>query len=161
MSCHKTTQEKLPEALFAKMKSAKNFQTGMFVVRQMEFALFDLLIYSEKQQPCQWQEILNQVRQEVAVIPAIEENRFAHSFSHIFAGGYSAGYYSYIWAEILSADIYAAFEEENNRSQTGKCFWQEILSRGGSRSASENFKAFRGREPQSDALLKQLGLVLA
>ncbi|MBQ9619493.1 MAG: M3 family metallopeptidase [Neisseriaceae bacterium] len=161
MSCHKTTQEKLPEALFAKMKSAKNFQTGMFVVRQMEFALFDLLIYSEKQQPCQWQEILNQVRQEVSVIPVIEENRFAHSFSHIFAGGYSAGYYSYIWAEILSADIYAAFEEENNRSQTGKRFWQEILSRGGSRSASENFKAFRGREPQSDALLKQLGLVLA
>lgn len=161
MSCHKTTQERLPEPLFAKMKSAKNFQTGMFVVRQMEFALFDLLIYSEKQQPCQWQEILNQVRQEVAVIPVIEENRFAHSFSHIFAGGYSAGYYSYIWAEILSADIYAAFEEENNRSQTGKRFWQEILSRGGSRSASENFKAFRGREPQSDALLKQLGLVLA
>ena len=159
MSCHKETQNRLPETLFNKIKAAKNFQTGLFVVRQMEFALFDLLIYKEKTQPCNWQGVLDAVRNEVAVVPIIPENRFAQSFSHIFAGGYSAGYYSYIWAEVLSADVYAAFVEENDRAKTGKRFWQEILSQGGSRSALDNFRAFRGRDPKPDALLKHLGLV--
>lgn len=159
MSCHKETQNRLPETLFNKIKAAKNFQTGLFVVRQMEFALFDLLIYKEKMQPINWQGVLDAVREEVAVVPIIPENRFAQSFSHIFAGGYSAGYYSYIWAEVLSADVYAAFVEENDRAKTGKRFWQEILSQGGSRSALDNFRAFRGRDPKPDALLKHLGLV--
>ncbi|MBQ5429344.1 MAG: M3 family peptidase, partial [Neisseriaceae bacterium] len=159
MSCHKETQNRLPETLFNKIKAAKNFQTGLFVVRQMEFALFDLLIYKEKTQPINWQGVLDAVREEVAVVPIIPENRFAQSFSHIFAGGYSAGYYSYIWAEVLSADVYAAFVEENDRAKTGKRFWQEILSQGGSRSALDNFRAFRGRDPKPDALLKHLGLV--
>ncbi|MBR5941167.1 MAG: M3 family metallopeptidase [Neisseriaceae bacterium] len=159
MSCHKQTQDRLPESLYQKMRAAKNFQTGLFVVRQMEFALFDLLIYKEKTQPCNWQGVLDEVRAEVAVVPMIPENRFAQSFSHIFAGGYSAGYYSYIWAEVLSADVYAAFVEENDRAKTGKRFWQEILSQGGSRSALDNFRAFRGRDPKPDALLKHLGLV--
>lgn len=158
MSCHKETQEPLPESLFNKMRSAKNFQTGMFLVRQLEFGLFDMLIYQQKQQPCDWQTILQDVRKAVSVVPQIAENRFAHAFSHIFAGGYSAGYYSYIWAEVLSADVYAAFVEENNRAQTGARFWQEILSVGGSRSANESFKAFRGRAPNADALLIDRGL---
>ena len=158
MSCHKTNQFRLPETLFQQMKAAKNFQTGMFVVRQMEFALFDMIIYQQTQQPCDWEQILQSVRKQVAVVPIIPENRFAHSFSHIFAGGYSAGYYSYIWAEVLSADAYDAFIEENDRAKTGQRFWQEILSRGGSRNADENFRAFRGREPKPDALLKHLGL---
>ena len=159
MSCHKQTQNRLPESLFNKIKAAKNFQTALFVVRQMEFALFDLLIYKEKTQPIDWQGVLDEVRKEVAVVPIIPENRFAQSFSHIFAGGYSAGYYSYIWAEVLSADVYAAFVEENDRAKTGKRFWQEILSQGGARSALDNFRAFRGRDPKPDALLKHLGLV--
>ena len=128
------------------------------------------MIYKEKTQPCNWQGVLDKVRAEVAVVPIIPENRFAQSFSHIFAGGYSAGYYSYIWAEVLSADVYAAFVEENDRAKTGKRFWQEILSQGkrfwqeilsqgGSRSALDNFRAFRGRDPKPDALLKHLGLV--
>ncbi|MBR6026321.1 MAG: M3 family metallopeptidase [Neisseriaceae bacterium] len=158
MSCHKENKNTLPEELFNKMYRAKNFQTGLFIVRQMEFALFDLLIYRETNQPCPWSEILNKVRNEVAVIPAIPENRFAHSFSHIFAGGYAAGYYSYIWAEVLSADVYAAFEEEKNRNKTGQRFLKEILSVGGSRPMAESFMAFRGRNPKPDALLRHLGL---
>ena len=117
------------------------------------------MIYKEKTQPIDWQGVLDEVRKEVAVVPIIPENRFAQSFSHIFAGGYSAGYYSYIWAEVLSADVYAAFVEENDRAKTGKRFWQEILSQGGARSALDNFRAFRGRDPKPDALLKHLGLV--
>ncbi|MDO5685976.1 MAG: M3 family metallopeptidase [Neisseria sp.] len=158
MSRHKQDGSRLPESLFAKMLAAKNFQTGLFIVRQMEFGLFDVSIYSAKTQPCDWRGILQQIRAEVAVVPQIPENRFAQSFSHIFAGGYAAGYYSYIWAEVLSADVYAAFEEENDRAATGERFWQEILSVGGSRSAAESFRAFRGREPQADALLRHLGL---
>lgn len=159
MSSHKKDGSPLPQDLFAKMRAAKNFQTGLFVVRQMEFALFDLLIYRAQQAPCDWRAVLQAVRDEVAVVPQIPENRFAHSFSHIFAGGYAAGYYSYIWAEVLSADVYAAFAEENDRAATGARFWQEILSVGGSRDAAESFRAFRGRDPQPDALLRDLGLV--
>ena len=97
------------------------------------------------------------MRKEVAVIQPPEYNRFANSFGHIFAGGYSAGYYSYAWAEVLSADAYAAFEESDDVAATGKRFWQEILAVGGSRSAAESFKAFRGREPSIDALLRHSG----
>ncbi|MCO6507143.1 MAG: M3 family peptidase, partial [Snodgrassella sp.] len=102
---------------------------------------------------CDWQQTLQEVRRRVAVMPQPDFNRFAHSFSHIFAGGYSAGYYSYSWAEVLSADIYAAFEEEADAAATGKRFWREVLAVGGSRPAMASFKAFRGREPNIDALL--------
>ena len=160
MSAHEDTGEALPESLFAKMLAAKNFQRGMFLVRQMEFALFDMSIYSESDESSlhRWAETLQRVRKEVAVVQPPAYNRFANSFGHIFAGGYSAGYYSYAWAEVLSADAYAAFEESDDIGQTGAHFWNEILSRGGSRSAMESFKAFRGREPQVDALLRHLGL---
>ena len=126
----------------------------------MEFGLFDMRIYSETEEGRlkNWPQVLDEVRAEVAVIKQPNYNRFANSFGHIFAGGYSAGYYSYAWAEVLSADAYAAFEESGDIGQTGAHFWNEILSRGGSRSAMESFKAFRGREPQVDALLRHLGL---
>ncbi|HGM0540784.1 TPA: M3 family metallopeptidase, partial [Neisseria gonorrhoeae] len=159
MSAHEETGEPLPKELFDKMLAAKNFQRGMFLVRQMEFALFDMMIYSESDE-CRlknWQQVLDSVRKEVAVIQPPEYNRFANSFGHIFAGGYSAGYYSYAWAEVLSADAYAAFEESDDVAATGKRFWQEILAVGGSRSAAESFKAFRGREPSIDALLRHSG----
>lgn len=155
MSSHQDTGAPLPKELYEKMLAAKNFQSGMWMVRQMEFALFDMEIYS--QPDSNWQQILQDVRHEVAVIEQPEFNRFAHSFSHIFAGGYSAGYYSYSWAEVLSADIYAAFEEEANAEATGQRFWREVLAVGGSRPAMESFKAFRGREPNIDALLRHCG----
>lgn len=155
MSHHQQTGATLPRALYDKMLAAKNFQRGLFMVRQMEFALFDMHIYNEP--GADWAKVLQDVRREVAVIQPPEFNRFAHSFSHIFAGGYSAGYYSYSWAEVLSADIYAAFEEEADPQRTGERFWREILAVGGSRPAMESFKAFRGREPQIDALLKHSG----
>ena len=128
----------------------------------MEFALFDMLIYSQHQvdKINQWQEILQQVRQEVAVIQPPAYNRFANSFGHIFAGGYSAGYYSYAWAEVLSADVYAAFEESQDIATTGQHFWNEILAVGGSRPAAVSFHAFRGREPKIDALLRHSGFDL-
>ena len=159
MSAHEETGEPLPKELFDKMLAAKNFQRGMFLVRQMEFALFDMTIYSEDNEGRlkNWQQVLDNVRKEVAVIQPPEYNRFANSFGHIFAGGYSAGYYSYAWAEVLSADAYAAFEESDDVAATGKRFWQEILAVGGSRSAAESFKAFRGREPSIDALLRHSG----
>jgi len=106
-----------------------------------------------------WAQVLADVRREVAVVQPPEYNRFANSFSHIFAGGYSAGYYSYAWAEVLSADAYAAFEESGDVRAMGAKFWNEIISMGGSRSAMENFKAFRGREPSIDALLRHSGFV--
>ena len=125
----------------------------------MEFALFDMLIHSEKNSGSlkNWADVLQAVRTEVAVIQPPEYNRFANSFGHIFAGGYSAGYYSYAWAEVLSADAYAAFEESDDVKATGAKFWNEILAVGGSRSAAESFKAFRGREPKIDALLRHSG----
>ncbi|MDO4997942.1 MAG: M3 family metallopeptidase [Neisseria sp.] len=160
MSAHESTGEPLPRELFDKMLAAKNFQVGLFLARQMEFALFDMRIYSENQAN-EWAETLQEVRKEVAVIAAPDYNRFANSFGHIFAGGYSAGYYSYAWAEVLSADAYAAFEESDDVKTTGAKFWNEILAKGGSRSAMDSFKAFRGREPQTDALLRHLGLQAA
>ena len=159
MSAHEDNGAALPRELFDKMLAAKNFQRGMFLVRQMEFALFDMLVYGESDagRLKNWPQVLDNVRQEVAVIQPPAYNRFALSFGHIFAGGYSAGYYSYAWAEVLSADAYAAFEESDNIRATGKQFWREILALGGSRPAAESFKAFRGREPQIDALLRHSG----
>ena len=159
MSSHEETGAVLPKELFNKMHAAKNFQRGMFLVRQMEFALFDMEIYHQEDEGRlkEWPQILDKVRQEVAVTQPPAYNRFALSFSHIFAGGYSAGYYSYAWAEVLSADAYAAFEESDDVAETGRRFWKEILAVGGSRSAAESFKAFRGREPSLDALLRHSG----
>ena len=161
MSAHEHTGEALPRALFDKMLAAKNFQVGLFLARQIEFGLFDMLIYSHPEAHSHWAQTLNDVRAEVAVIQQPDYNRFANSFGHIFAGGYAAGYYSYAWAEVLSADAYAAFEESEDVRATGAHFWNEILAQGGSRSAMESFKAFRGREPQVDALLRHLGLQTA
>lgn len=159
MSSHEETGAVLPKELFDKMHAAKNFQRGMFLVRQMEFALFDMEIYHQEDEDRlkEWPQILDKVRQEVAVTQPPAYNRFALSFSHIFAGGYAAGYYSYAWAEVLSADAYAAFEESDDVAETGRRFWKEILAVGGSRSAAESFKAFRGREPSLDALLRHSG----
>ena len=159
MSSHEETGAVLPKELFDKMHAAKNFQRGMFLVRQMEFAIFDMEIYHQEDEGClkEWPQILDKVRQEVAVTQPPAYNRFALSFSHIFAGGYAAGYYSYAWAEVLSADAYAAFEESDDVAETGRRFWKEVLAVGGSRSAAESFKAFRGREPSLDALLRHSG----
>ncbi len=161
MTAHVATGEPLPRALFDRMLAARNFQSGMFTVRQLEFALFDMQLHSEFD-PTQdsVQALLERVRDEVAVNRPPAWNRFPNQFSHIFAGGYAAGYYSYKWAEVLSADAYAAFEEApDNVTETGRRFRDEVLSRGGSRSAAENFAAFRGRAPTVDALLRHNGMV--
>ncbi|HJV06196.1 MAG TPA: M3 family metallopeptidase [Chromobacteriaceae bacterium] len=161
MSAHVETGLPLPLELFDKMLAAKNFQSGMITVRQLEFALFDMLLYTDfDAEHGNWLQLLDQVRQEVAVNVPPAYNRFPNSFSHIFAGGYSAGYYSYKWAEVLSADAYAAFEEAGGaNAATGQRFWDEVLAVGGSRSALESFRAFRGRDPQIDALLRHSGMV--
>lgn len=161
MTAHVSTGEPLPRALFDRMLAARNFQSGMFTVRQLEFALFDMQLHSEFD-PTQdsVQALLERVRDEVAVNRPPAWNRFPNQFSHIFAGGYAAGYYSYKWAEVLSADAYAAFEEAPDKvTEIGQRFRDEVLSRGGSRSAAENFAAFRGRAPTVDALLRHNGMV--
>ena len=167
MTGHVDTGEPLPRALYDKMIAAKNFQSGLQILRQIEFGLFDLLLHSEFVPGAgrRFMELLAVVRNEVAVLPPPEWNRFPHSFSHIFGGGYAAGYYSYKWAEVLSADAYEAFEEAAKTAgttldaATGERFWREILSVGGSRPAIESFRAFRGREPKPDALLRHNGMV--
>ncbi|WP_293761819.1 M3 family metallopeptidase [uncultured Aquitalea sp.] len=163
MTAHADSGEPLPRALFDKMLAAKNFQSGMITVRQLEFALFDMLLYTGfDTAKGDWLALLDEVRREVAVNFPPAYNRFPNSFSHIFAGGYAAGYYSYKWAEVLSADAYAAFEEAGGaNTDTGKRFWDEVLAVGGSRSALESFRAFRGRDPQIDALLRHSGMVEA
>ncbi len=161
MTAYVSTGEPLPRALFDRMLAARNFQSGMFTVRQLEFALFDMQLHSAFD-PTQdsVQALLERVRDEVAVNRPPAWNRFPNQFSHIFAGGYAAGYYSYKWAEVLSADAYAAFEEAPDKvTETGQRFRDEVLSRGGSRSAAENFAAFRGRAPTVDALLRHNGMV--
>ncbi len=158
---HYETGEKLPNELFEKMQAARHFQSAMGMVRQLEFSLFDMRIYQDTsiKNAEQIQQILDQTRKEVAVVTPPSFNRFQHGFSHIFAGGYSAGYYSYKWAEVLSADAFARFEEEGLfNPEVGKDFLTEILEVGGSRPAMESFKAFRGREPEVDALLRHSGL---
>jgi oligopeptidase A len=160
MTRHVQSGEPLPRALFDRMVAARNFQSGMQTVRQLEFALFDMELHS-RFDPTQDSvlALLERVRDEVAVNRPPAWHRFPHSFSHIFAGGYGAGYYSYKWAEVLSADAYAAFEEAPDQlADTGARFRAEILSRGGSRSALENFTAFRGRAPNIDALLRHSGM---
>ena len=149
----------LPRALFDKMVAAKNFQSGLGTLRQVELGLFDMRIHAEVDAAGRVQQVLDEVRREVSVQSSPPFNRFQHSFSHIFAGGYSAGYYSYKWAEVLSADAWSAFEEEGALSvATGRRLREQILEAGGSRSALENFTAFRGREPRIDALLRHQGM---
>lgn len=167
MTAHTSTQAPLPQDLYDKIIAAKNFQSGLATLRQIEFALFDLRIHHElrdihdaAEAGAAIQRVLQEVRDEVAVLMPPAINRFAQSFSHIFAGGYAAGYYSYKWAEVLSADAYAAFEEAGDagRAAVGERFLAEILSQGGSRPAMESFKAFRGREPSIEPLLRHTGL---
>jgi len=151
--------EPLPRELFDKMLAAKNFQSGMQTLRQIEFALFDMRLHAETDSAAQIQAVLNEVRSEVTLMKSPDFNRSQHSFSHIFAGGYSAGYYSYKWAELLSADAWSAFEVEGVfNAETGRRYLQNILEVGGSRPAMDSFKAFRGREPQIDALLRHQGM---
>jgi oligopeptidase A len=164
MTRHADSGAKLPRDLFDKMIAAKNFQSGLQMLRQIEFSLFDLRLHSDfdangKQTV---QELLDEVRKEVAVLFPPSFNRFQNSFGHIFSGGYAAGYYSYKWAEVLSADAYSLFEENGVLdAATGSHFREQILAVGGSRNAMESFKAFRGREPRIDALLRHYGLVTA
>jgi oligopeptidase A len=179
LTSHVDTQEPLPRELYDRMTAARNFQSGMQTVRQVEFSLFDMLVHS-RSQGLSIAEVLtqlDQVRDEVAVIRPPSWHRFPHSFSHLFAGGYGAGYYSYKWAEVLSADAFAAFEEAAERAAndarvagqtlegtgaldagTGERFKREVLAVGGVRPAADSFKAFRGRAPQIDALLRHNGM---
>ncbi len=168
MTSHVETGEPLPRALFDKMLAAKNFQSGLQTLRQVEYSLFDMLLHSQPQPAKDGRamlDLLAQVREEVAVLMAPGYSRTPHTFSHIFAGGYSAGYYSYKWAEVLSADAYAAFEEAAQTGghntldvATGRRYREAILEAGGSRPAIESFRAFRGREPAIDALLRHQGM---
>ncbi|HEY3178760.1 MAG TPA: M3 family metallopeptidase [Casimicrobiaceae bacterium] len=167
MSAHVDTAEPLPRALFDRMLAARNFESGMAMARQIEMALFDMLLHAEfdpdTQEPWESAEaLLAAVRREVAVVPRPDYDRFINSFTHIFEGGYAAGYYSYKWAEVLSADAYSVFEEQGVLSPgLGARFRDEVLARGGSRPALDSFVAFRGRPPQLDALLRQNGMTMA
>jgi len=162
ISGHYQTGEVLPDSLFDKMLAAKNFQAGMIMVRQLEFSLFDFRIHKDydPEKGGRIYEILEQVRAQVAVIKPPKFNRFAHSFSHIFAGGYAAGYYSYKWAEVLSSDAFSLFEEKGIFDhETGKAFLTTILEKGGTEAAMDLFINFRGRQPSIDALLRHNGIV--
>ncbi|MER2498072.1 oligopeptidase A [Vibrio neptunius] len=161
ISGHFETGEPLPKEMLDKMLAAKNFQSAMFILRQLEFGLFDFTLHTEFDPEIgpRVLETLADVKSKVAVLPSLEWNRFSHSFSHIFAGGYSAGYYSYLWAEVLSSDAFSRFEEEGIfNTDTGKSFLNNILEMGGSEEPMELFKRFRGREPQIDALLRHSGI---
>ena len=163
MTAHVDTGAALPRELFDRMLAAKNFQSGLQTLRQIEFALFDMLLHTEHDPAQDFMPLLARVREEVAVLQPPAFSRTAHTFSHIFAGGYAAGYYSYKWAEVLSADAYAAFEETMGKDglpsvETGRKYRQAILEAGGSRPAIESFRAFRGRDPSLDALLRHQGM---
>ena len=163
MTAHVDTGEPLPRALFDKLLAAKNFQSGLQTLRQIEFSLLDMRLHTEPDRSSDVLGVLKEVRAEVAVLHPPEWHRMPHSFSHIFAGGYAAGYYSYKWAEVLSADAYAAFEETAAEDgtpslETGRRYRQSILERGGSRPAMSSFKDFRGREPSLDALMRHQGM---
>lgn len=161
MTKHVDTGAQLPRGLFDKMVAAKNFQAGMQTVRQIEFSLFDMRLHGDFDPNGEQTalDLIEQVRDEVSVLRPPKWNRFPNSFSHIFAGGYAAGYYSYKWAEVLSADAYSLFEELGVLSeQAGSRFKNEVLAKGGSRPAMESFVAFRGREPSIDALLRHNGM---
>ncbi|TKI07190.1 oligopeptidase A [Martelella alba] len=161
ISGHYQTEEPLPKALLDKMLAAKNYQAALFILRQLEFGLFDFRMHYEysEAQGARILETLSEVKRQVAVVPAVEWSRFPHAFSHIFAGGYAAGYYSYLWADVLAADAWSRFEEEGifNR-ETGQSFLDNILSRGGSEEPMALFTRFRGREPQLDAMLRHYGI---
>ena len=163
MTAHVDTGEPLPRDLFDRMLAARNFQSGMQTLRQIEFSIFDMLLHTRHDPALDLMPLLNEVREEIAVLQPPAWSRTAHTFSHIFAGGYAAGYYSYKWAEVLSADAYAAFEETASNDglpnpETGRKYCQAILEAGGSRPALESFKAFRGRAPNLDALLRHQGM---
>ncbi|CCN38149.1 oligopeptidase A [Vibrio nigripulchritudo SO65] len=161
ISGHYESGEALPKEMLDKMLAAKNFQSAMFILRQLEFGLFDFTLHTEYDPDigARVLETLAQVKEKVAVLPSLEWNRFSHSFSHIFAGGYSAGYYSYLWAEVLSSDAYSRFEEDGIfNEETGRSFLNNILEMGGSEEPMELFKRFRGREPEIDALLRHSGI---
>jgi len=168
MTRHVDTGAALPDDKITQLLKTRSFQAGLATLRQVEFALFDFRLHAEYDpaRGARIEEILAEVRREVAVIRVPEWNRYPNSFGHIFAGGYAAGYYSYKWAEVLSADAYAAFEETVGADgqpniETGRRYRQAILEAGGSRSAMDSFKAFRGREPQLDALLRHQGMAQA
>jgi oligopeptidase A len=161
-SGHYQTGEPLPDELYQKLIAARNFQAALGMLRQLEFGLFDFNLHlhaSMEMSPAFIADTLEEVRRQVSVVPVPEWNRFAHSFSHIFAGGYAAGYYSYLWAEVLAADAYSAFEETGvfNRA-TGKRFLDTILEQGGSREAMELFVEFRGRPPTLEPFLRLNGI---
>lgn len=161
ISGHYETGEPLPKEMLDKMLAAKNFQSAMFILRQLEFGLFDFTLHSQydPEVGAKVLETLAEVKAKVAVLPSLEWNRFSHAFSHIFAGGYSAGYYSYLWAEVLSSDAFSRFEEEGIfNKETGQSFLNNILEMGGSEEPMELFKRFRGREPQIDAMLRHAGI---
>ncbi len=161
ISGHYQTGEPLPKEMLDKMLAAKNFQSAMFILRQLEFGLFDFTLHTtyDPEEGPRVLETLAEVKAKVAVLPALEWNRFSHSFSHIFAGGYSAGYYSYLWAEVLSSDAFSLFEEQGIFNEaTGQSFLHNILEMGGSEEPMELFKRFRGREPSIDALLRHSGI---
>lgn len=161
IASHVDTGEKLPQDVFDKLVAARNFQSAMVMMRQLEFSLFDFRLHNELKAPNadDIQALLDDVRLKVAVVPQARFNRFQHGFSHIFAGGYAAGYYSYKWAEVLSSDAYSAFEEAGVFDRaTGQRFRQEILEKGGSEDAAILFQNFRGREPRIDALLRHSGI---
>ncbi|MGL4766628.1 MAG: M3 family metallopeptidase [Formosimonas sp.] len=166
MSAHKTSGDALPRGLFDKMLAAKNFQSGLQMLRQVEFSLYDIVLHAtySAADGAAIHRVLNEIRHEISVVQPPEFNRFQHSFSHIFAGGYSAGYFSYKWAEVLSSDVFSKFEAAQNQgapllnSELGGQLAQEIFAVGGSRPAMDSFKAFMGREPSVDALLRHSGL---
>ena len=161
ISGHYQTGEALPEDMLNKILAAKNFQSAMQMLRQVEFSLFDLKLHIAEppKSADDIQSLIENVRKQVSVVPSPAFNRFQHSFSHIFAGGYAAGYYSYKWAEVLSADAFSLFEENGVMDKaTGERFLNEILERGGSAEPMELFKAFRGREPSNQALLRHSGI---
>lgn len=161
ISGHYETGEPLPKEMLDKMLAAKNFQSAMFILRQLEFGMFDFTLHTnyDPDLGAKVLETLAEVKAKVAVLPSVEWNRFSHSFSHIFAGGYGAGYYSYLWAEVLSADAFSRFEEEGIfNTETGQSFLNNILEMGGSEEPMELFKRFRGREPQVDAMLRHAGI---
>jgi oligopeptidase A len=161
MTEHVDNKSPLPEALFKKMIEAKNFQSGMQTLRQIEFSLFDIRLHTQysDQNKINSLKLLETIRDEIAVVRPPAWNRFPNSFSHIFAGGYAAGYYSYKWAEVLASDAFSLFEEEGIlSSNAGQKFQEEVLSKGGSRPAMESFVAFRGRTPSVEALLRHSGM---
>ena len=160
ISKHYKTGASLPDVLYERMLDAKNFQSGLGMLRQIEFAVFDLRLHVEfNSGKNQIQNILDDVREKISVIPSVSFNRFQHGFSHIFAGGYAAGYYSYKWAEVLSSDAFSKFEQDGlfNKA-TGASFLHNILQPGGSIDPMELFKRFRGRKPKIDALLRHNGI---